>query len=97
MVVEELYAFLGVHIYMGICPLPRWHMYWSELYQQPFVASVFPRWRFEQLLRYFHVAPPPPQPPSRAASARAPIAWNFFIAFSCLAYICGEPATGFFR
>jgi len=58
--VEELYAFLGVHIYMGICPLPRWHMYWSELYQQPFVASVFPRWRFEQLLRYFHVAPPPP-------------------------------------
>jgi hypothetical protein len=55
----ELYAFLGVHIYMGICNLPRWHMYWSELYQQPFVASVFPRWRFEQLLRYFHVAPPP--------------------------------------
>jgi len=35
-------------------------MYWSELYQQPFVASVFPRWRFEQLLRYFHVAPSPP-------------------------------------
>jgi hypothetical protein len=56
----ELYAFLGVHIYMGICPLPRWHMYWSKLYQQPFVASVFPRWRFEQLLRYFHVSPPPP-------------------------------------
>jgi Transposase IS4 len=58
--VEELYAFLGVHIYMGICPLPQWHMYWSEQYQQPFVAAVFPRWRFEQLLRYFHVAPPPP-------------------------------------
>jgi hypothetical protein len=56
----ELYAFLGVHIYMGICPLPRWHMYWSALYLQSFVTSVFPRWRFEQLLRYFHVAPPPP-------------------------------------
>jgi hypothetical protein len=54
----ELYAFLGVHIYMGVSRLPQWHMYWSELYQQPFVASVFPRWRFEQLLRYFHVAPP---------------------------------------
>jgi hypothetical protein len=64
----ELYAFLGVHIYMGICPLPRWHMYWSELYQQPFVAAAFPRWRFEQLLRYFHVAPPPP-----AAAAREPL------------------------
>jgi hypothetical protein len=66
--VEELYAFLGVHIYMGICHLPRWHMYWSELYQQPFVASTFPRWRFEQLLRYFHVAPPPP-----AAAAADPL------------------------
>lgn len=57
--VSELYAFLGVHIYMGICSLPRWHMYWSAEYQQPFVASAFLRWRFEQLLRYFHVAPPP--------------------------------------
>jgi hypothetical protein len=54
----ELYAFLGVHIYMGICRLPQWHMYWSELYQQPFVVSAFLRSRFEQLLRYFHVAPP---------------------------------------
>jgi hypothetical protein len=66
--VAELYAFLGVHIYMGICNLPRWHMYWGELYQQPFVTSVFPRWRFEQLLRYFHVAPPPP-----AAAAADPL------------------------
>jgi hypothetical protein len=54
----ELYALIGVHIYMGICYLPKWHMYWSKEYQQPFVASTFPRWRFEQLLRYFHVAPP---------------------------------------
>ena len=66
--VAELYAFLGVHIYMGICHLPRWHMYWSSDYQQPFVASAFPRWRFEQLLRYFHVAPPPP-----AAAAADPL------------------------
>jgi hypothetical protein len=64
----ELYAFVGVHIYMGICTLPQWHMYWSREYQQPFVASVFPRWRFEQLLRYFHVAPPPP-----AAAAADPL------------------------
>jgi hypothetical protein len=68
---SELYAFIGVHIYMGICPLPQWHMYWSAEYQQPFVASVFPRWRFEQLLRYFHIAPPsdadaPRDPLSRA-------------------------------
>jgi hypothetical protein len=55
---SELYAFLGVHIFMGICPLPQWHMYWSAEFQQPFVASAFRRDRFEQLLRYFHVAPP---------------------------------------
>lgn len=64
----ELYAFLGLHIYMAICALPQWHMYWSHEYQQPFVASVFPRWRFEQLLRYFHVAPPP-----AAAAAADPL------------------------
>ena len=56
--VTELYAFIGVHIYMGICNLPQLHMYWSEMYQQLFVASILPRWRFKQLLRYFHVAPP---------------------------------------
>jgi hypothetical protein len=55
---SELYAFLGVHIFMGICRLPQWHMYWSTEFQQPFVAATFRRDRFEQLLRYFHVAPP---------------------------------------
>lgn len=65
---SELYAFIGVHIYMGICRLPQWHMYWSQEYQQPFVASTFPRWRFEQLLRYFHIAPP-----SDAAAADDPL------------------------
>jgi Transposase IS4 len=66
----ELYAFLGVHIYMGICFLPQWHMYWSHEYQQPFVASVFPRWRFEQLLRYFHIAPPPAAAHARDSLSR---------------------------
>jgi hypothetical protein len=55
---SELYAFLGVHIFMGICPLPQWHMYWCAEFQQPFVAAAFRRDRFEQLLRFFHVAPP---------------------------------------
>jgi hypothetical protein len=63
----EMYAFLGVHIFMGICPLPQWHMYWSAEFQQPFVAAAFRRDRFEQLLRYFHVAPP-----HDAAAARDP-------------------------
>ena len=55
----ELYAFLGVHIYMGIVALPRLHMYWSALYCQPFVTSLFSRRRFKELLRYHRVAPLP--------------------------------------
>ena len=52
---EELYCFIGVHIYMGICDLPQWHMYWSEEYNQPFVSHTFSQHRFEQLLKYFQV------------------------------------------
>jgi hypothetical protein len=55
----EMYAFLGVHIYMGIVALPRLHMYWSALYSQPFVTSLFTRRRFKELLRYHRVAPAP--------------------------------------
>jgi hypothetical protein len=54
---EELYAFIGVHIYMGIVKLPSIRMYWSQSYQQPFISSLFNRDRFEQLLRFFRVAP----------------------------------------
>jgi hypothetical protein len=54
---EELYAFIAIHIFMGIVKLPNWHLYWNHIYQQPFVASLFTRDRFEQLLRYFRVAP----------------------------------------
>lgn len=61
---EELYCFIGVHIYMGICDLPSWHMYYSEEYQQPFISSIFSQARFGKLLQYFHVAPytPPSSP-----------------------------------
>jgi hypothetical protein len=59
---EELYAFMGVQIYMGIVSLPRTSMYWSSLYCQSFVTSVFTRDRFELLLHYFRVVPPDPPP-----------------------------------
>jgi hypothetical protein len=54
---EEVYAFISAHIFMGIVKLPKWHMYWSDNYQQPFVSSLFSQHRFEKLLRYFRVAP----------------------------------------
>ena len=55
----ELYAFLGVHLFMGIDRLPTIDMYWSEEYQHSTVASLFSRDRFKQLLRYFRVVPAP--------------------------------------
>lgn len=80
--VSELYAFIGVHIFMGICRLPNYHMYWSKEYQQPFVASTFTRTRYEQLVRYFHVAPTPdPHAPHDPLSRVRPFITSLLCAF----------------
>jgi hypothetical protein len=55
----ELYAFLGVHIYMGVDRLPRTELYWSETWGHPFITQLFSRDRFKQLLRFFRVVPAP--------------------------------------
>jgi len=55
---EELYAFLGVHLFMGIDRLPRTEMYWSETFAHPLITSLFSRDRFKQLLRFFRVVAP---------------------------------------
>ncbi len=65
---EELYAFLGVHIYMGIDRLPRTALYWSETFGHPRITSLFSRDRFKQLLSYFSVVAPDP-----AAAERDPL------------------------
>lgn len=49
---EELYAFLGVHLFMGIDRLPRTEMYWSSTFGHPLITSLFSRDRFKQLLRF---------------------------------------------
>lgn len=64
----ELYAFLGVHLFMGIDRLPSIDMYWSQEYQHSTVTSRFSRDRFKQLLRFFRVVPAPV-----AAAPRSPI------------------------
>lgn len=64
----ELYAFLGMHIYMGIDRLPSTEMYWSETWGRPFITSIFSRDRFKELLRFFSVVAPDP-----AAAERDPL------------------------
>jgi len=53
---QELYAFLGVHLFMGIDRLPRTDLYWSQTFGHPLITSLFSRDRFKQLLRFFRVA-----------------------------------------
>lgn len=53
---EELLAFLGVHICMGIDSLPQTRMYWSADTLHPIIANVLSRDRFESLNRYFTVS-----------------------------------------
>ena len=57
---EEVCLFIAVHIFMGINHLPRMHMYWEMAWQQQFVVEAFSQHRFDDLLRFFHIAPPSP-------------------------------------
>lgn len=65
---DELYAFLGAHIYMGIDRLPRTEMYWSATFSHSVITAHFSRDRFKQLLRFFSVVAPDP-----AAAGRDPL------------------------
>lgn len=47
--VNELRAFISMHIYMGIHRLPRMHMYWQRQHQYHFITSMMSRDRFKQL------------------------------------------------
>ena len=55
---EELQAFVGVLILMGIARLPSFEQYWNEnIYTNiPGISGVFTRKRFLQIWRYFHLA-----------------------------------------
>ena len=53
-IVEELKAFVGLLILMGIVRLPRLELYWSTNYpliRTPGISYVMPLKRFEQILR----------------------------------------------
>ena len=65
--VEEMKAFLGMLIIMGIIVLPRLEMYWSSthpLIATPGIASVMPLVRFEQIYRFLHLNDSSQQVPS---------------------------------
>ena len=54
---EEMEAFLGITILMGIVKLPRLKMYWSNnnLVHQEQISSAMSQSRFLQIWQYFHL------------------------------------------
>ena len=62
---EEMEAFIGIIILMGIIKLPRFRMYWKEDYliHQEGISAVMSRTRFLQIWHYFHLADNSVAPP----------------------------------
>ncbi len=56
--VEEMKAFVGLLICMGIVRLPRLELYWSSqfsLIKTPGISTIMPLRRFEQIWRFLHL------------------------------------------
>ena len=55
--VEELQAFFGILIIMGMNPLPSMRLYWSvdKKFHNDRVASIMPLKRFFKILRFLHL------------------------------------------
>ena len=64
LVLDEIKAFIGVVILMGIVKLPKISNYWAtdEGFYQLSIAKVFPRDRYLQLMRYLHISDPQTMP-----------------------------------
>ena len=56
--VEEMQAFFGVIIAMGVVRMPEFDDYWSTdpIFRNSWFSSIFSRDRFKQILRYLHCA-----------------------------------------
>ncbi len=55
--VEEMKAFVGILILMGICKLPRLGLYWTTKHRliRPGIFELCSRNRFQQIFRFLHV------------------------------------------
>ena len=54
---EEMKAFVGMLIVMGLCKLPHLEMYWSTTHPlfTPELRKVMPLVRFQQIWRFLHL------------------------------------------
>ena len=57
-VVEEMKAFVGILMAMGIAKLPRLELYWTKKHswiQTPGISDIMSKTRFEQIFRFLHL------------------------------------------
>lgn len=53
---DDLEMYLGILIRMGVAPLPRYDMYWSNDFRLPAIASHMARDKFKNINRFIHFA-----------------------------------------
>jgi len=55
--VEELQAFIGINVAMGMLRLPQIRDYWAtdDIISTPWFPSIMSRDRFVEILRYLHL------------------------------------------
>ena len=63
----EMWRFIAARIRMGIVRLPETRMYWQAEYEDRYITQLFKRDTFDELLRYWHIAPPDPAGEKRNA------------------------------
>ena len=57
---DEIKAFIGMNIAMGVTDLPEYRDYWSDepILHDAFISGIMPRQRYEKLVQYFHFSLP---------------------------------------
>ncbi|KAL0892761.1 hypothetical protein ABMA27_014467 [Loxostege sticticalis] len=86
----EIKHFIGILLLSGYNSVARYRMYWEQQVDCNFqgVASLMPRNRFEDLLRYFHVADNNNLPPNDKFAKVRPL-WNL-LNYRWLKYYPGD-------
>ena len=70
---DEMWAFMGFILLMGINKLPQMHQYWCRdpVFHYLPIAGRIPRDRFFAIWRFFHFTTNPPTPSAACASSSA--------------------------
>ena len=93
---DDMMAFIGIVIAMGVVCLPAIHDYWSidPILSHPWFRAIMSHRRFEEVLRFFHVVDNTTQP-DRSSPGYDKL-WKIrplitLLSENCLKYYCTHP------